>query len=1060
MTFAFQQLRDLADPSSWPMQFEYLPPAVALLLPLALATPVVWLGLRSLNWASPQKQAVAIGLRVGSIVLIVMLLSGVRWQRWHRELEVMVVRDVSSSTAGVPSSGRTIQSDIDSFLLSTNTLRTKPPADRLGVVRFDAQPLVDSLPQSLHLPGRGAVLSSSSGSTDIASALNLAMACFSGNAMKRLVLISDGNATQTGTREAVAAAVAAHVPIDVIPLRYQIDNEVLLERIVAPSTLRIDEAYGIDVILRSTHASPVSGKISVTQAGHPVDLDQETPGVQMSRPAIARPGATAVHLRMPSAVAAGLVELHASFQPDDPSQDVLAGNNSADSFSLVSGRGRILYVDNVPDGQGQELLDALRSQGKDAWNVDRISPAQFPSRLLELESFDAVILANVPRGPSGIDDAQARLLSQYVHDTGGGLIVLGGPDALGAGGWDPQSPLAEVLPLSLDVPAERVLPAGALVLVLDHSGSMSGPMPLDPSITKQFVANESAALAVLALQPKDLVGVVAFDGAPQWVVELAENRDPRWAVGKIREISPAGGTSIGPALDEAHRALSRIRLDQAAVRRILLLTDGKSQPFAVDSIMQKLIDSKVVLSTVGMGADADRAMLSDLATRGGGNSYFVDDPHVLRQIFVREARTLRRQLIHEPADGIEVVREPAALSASEMLGSLAQATPPGLSGIVLTSRKNHPQAAVLLSANNRYNDPVLARWQTGLGRAAVFTGDATRKWAANWVGSGDFGSFWGQVVRSIARPAINTDFDITTVRDGNRTKLVVEAPSPDGSSRSFYNFTGRLVSVASQAMAADASKPVQLQQTGPGHYEAWLDTADAGNYVAVFQYTEPGGKSGTLLAGASVGAAPEARDLRSNDSLLNEIATSSGGRILSALDADSAGLLFSREGLTRSASSMPLREVILAALLGMIVLDVAARRIAWDTLEPRSMMLAATTMIRSRTTTRKVDSKPTLAALKRVREGLANESADAARAGANPADVIPPANPRARFEPVRGVEGTIEDVVGGANDRPTTFGAPAKIISEKTEPTAGGNSLLEAKRRAQRQIRSKEQGNG
>lgn len=1040
------------------MQFEYLPPAVALLLPLVLAAPVVWLGLRAMNWASPQKQAVAIGLRVGSIVLMVMLLAGVRWQRWHHDLEVMVVRDVSASTAGVPAIGRTIQSDIDSFLVSTGASRSKPAADRLGVVRFDAQPRVDFLPQYQFRPGQGAVLSDSSSGSDIASAINLAMACFSGDAMKRLVLISDGNATQSGTSEAVAAAVAAHVPIDVIPLRFRIDNEVMLERIAAPSTLRIGEAYGIDVILRSTNAAPVSGKISITQAGHPVDLDQQTPGMQLSIPAIAKPGATAVHVRMPSATAAGLVELRASFQPDDLTRDALAGNNSADSFSLVSGRGRILYVDNVADGEGNELLAALQSQGKDAWTVDQISPAQFPSRLVELESYDAVILANVPRGPSGIDDAQARLLSQYVHDTGGGLIVLGGPDALGAGGWDPQSPLAEILPVNLDVPAERVLPAGALVLVLDHSGSMSGAMPLDPGITKQFVANESAALAVLAMQLRDWVGVIAFDGAPQWVVELAENRDPRWAAGKIRAIAPAGGTSIGPALEEAYQALSRMRLDQASVRRILLLTDGKSQPFAVDSILQKLNDAKIVLSTVGMGADADRTMLADLASRGGGAAYFVDDPHVLRQIFVREARTLRRQLIHEPKEGIKVVPEPAALSASEMLGSMAQVMPPDLSGIVLTSRKIHPQAAVLFSANNRYHDPILARWQTGLGRAAVFTGDATRKWAANWVGSGDFASFWGQVVRTIARPALNTEFDVTTVRDGNRTKLVVETPSQDGASRSFYNFSGRLVSIASKSTTGEDSKPLQLQQTGPGHYETWLDTADAGNYVAVFQFSEPGGKTGTLLAGATVGSAPETRDLKSNDALLTEIATSSGGRILSSLDADSAGMLFSREGLTRSSSSMPLREVILAALLGMIVLDVAARRIAWDRLEPHSMMLAAVAAIRSRTTTTKVDSKPTLQALKRVRRGLVQQRADSKRDVAAATPVISMPDPAARFEPLRGVRGNIEDVVGGAKNR---YAMPAMQPEVKNPTPAGaGNSLLEAKRRAQRQIRLKEQGNG
>ena len=76
---------------------------------------------------------------------------------------------------------------------------------------------------------------------------------------------------------------------------------------------------------------------------------------------------------------------------------------------------------------------------------------------------------------------------------------------------------------------------------------------------------------------------------------------------------------------------------------------------------------------------------------------------------------------------------------------------PPLRGMVLTSRKHNPQIEMPLVAGKN-NDPILAHWQTGLGKAVAFTGDAHNKWAAEWVGSPMYSKFWSQVVRSVSRP--------------------------------------------------------------------------------------------------------------------------------------------------------------------------------------------------------------------------------------------------------------------------------------------------------------------
>src|SRR5437764_1037992 len=63
--------------------------------------------------------------------------------------------------------------------------------------------------------------------TNIAEAIQVGLATLSKDAMHRLLLLSDGNATMGDTEAAINAANAAGVQIDVAPLQYNIANEVV-----------------------------------------------------------------------------------------------------------------------------------------------------------------------------------------------------------------------------------------------------------------------------------------------------------------------------------------------------------------------------------------------------------------------------------------------------------------------------------------------------------------------------------------------------------------------------------------------------------------------------------------------------------------------------------------------------------------------------------------------------------------------------------------------------------------------------------------------------------------
>src|SRR2546421_11969980 len=99
----------------------------------------------------------------------------------------------------------------------------------------------------------------------------------------------------------------------------------------------------------------------------------------------------------------------------------------------------------------------------------------------------------------------------YVQELGGGLVMIGGDQAFGLGGYY-KSKIEELLPVRSDFEKEKEKPSLAMVLVIDKSGSMGG--------VKMEMAKDAAKAAVELLGPKDKVGVIAFDADLFWVVDV------------------------------------------------------------------------------------------------------------------------------------------------------------------------------------------------------------------------------------------------------------------------------------------------------------------------------------------------------------------------------------------------------------------------------------------------------------------------------------------------------------------------------------------------------------
>ena len=240
---------------------------------------------------------------------------------------------------------------------------------------------------------------------------------------------------------------------------------------------RENEPFTMDIYLNSTNSVPVTGKLTVRHGSEMLDLDPNTPGLQTTRLVTLKPGQNVEPVFVPALGTTGVHEFVANFEGDNVTVEDLKGgkkvvagdtllqNNSASTFTFVQGKGKVLYIDNVPQGEGKLLRDALTREGISLDEM-RSTVDQFPANVVELQNYDAVILANVPRGPSGISEEQQKMLATYVHDMGGGLVMIGGEESFGAGGWG-GSKLEEVLPVNMDIPAALQVPKGhALVMAI------------------------------------------------------------------------------------------------------------------------------------------------------------------------------------------------------------------------------------------------------------------------------------------------------------------------------------------------------------------------------------------------------------------------------------------------------------------------------------------------------------------------------------------------------------------------------------------------------------------
>ncbi len=145
--------------------------------------------------------------------------------------------------------------------------------------------------------------------------------------------------------------------------------------------------------------------------------------------------------------------------------DPVPENNRARLLVGVRGARPILCVSS------NRQLRPGRSVGQGrAPRSNRAPRRSATGRLEELAGYSAVLLENTPA--SLIGHVGMQNLAAWVSQSGGGLMLTGGKDSYGPGGYY-KSPLEPIMPVSMELRREHRKLSLAIVVALDRSGSMA-----------------------------------------------------------------------------------------------------------------------------------------------------------------------------------------------------------------------------------------------------------------------------------------------------------------------------------------------------------------------------------------------------------------------------------------------------------------------------------------------------------------------------------------------------------------------------------------------------------
>jgi len=810
-----------------PIQRELWPifVAVAILL-LLIEALLYWRRQSAGRWRLPPgADRWALAVRGALVVILLITLGRPTVPRLVDRLNVVFLMDASDSLS--------LAARERAYRYAAEAVKHQQGGDRTGLIVFGGDAVVDQglAPRKELDRPRASV---EGRATNLFQAIQLGLATLPAGQANRLVLMTDGRQNAGNALAAAQAAKDSGVELYYVSAPLTFTQEVVVESMLLPQEVKYGEPFQAKVVAWSQKET--QGRLSLFRNG-------EFLGSQV----VQLVGGKNVFTYRQSLETSGIHVYQAAVEVDG---DTIEDNNRAVGTIVVRGRPQVLLADK-DRGQAASLAGALRSQNIE---VTVVEPDKIPKDVAGLQKYDGMILSNV--SSLKLTKPQMGQIRDYVRDQGGGLIMVGGEESFGLGGYY-RTAIEEALPVTMEVKQRLEIPSLAVVLSIDRSGSMA--MSTDEKVTKLDLAKEAAHLVVDLLDERNEVGVMSWDTEFIWDSPVKAARDKNSIHTAIATIKAGGGTDGYPALKESYQVLYG---RSALLKHVIFLSDGQMTRGDFAGLLRRMTKDKITVSSVAIGKDADVQLMVDVAKWGKGRFYYTEDQQTIPRIF-----TLETQLASK-ATLIEQPFKPAVTSpAHEALQDIDWKAAPPLGGYVAATLKGNAEMVLM----THQEDPLLATWRYGLGRTAAFTSDAKAKWSVLWLRWRDFNKFWAQVTRWTLRSGIRSDTVATVDRQDGVGEVTVDAIDPRGE---FINFLDAEIGI----VAPNRERSVlALEQIGPGRYRGRFPSPQEGVYLVGMSQRRGDTMVGSQLAGLVVPYAQELRDLGVDEALLREVSELTGG---------------------------------------------------------------------------------------------------------------------------------------------------------------------------------------
>jgi len=844
---------------------------------LCIVLPWIWwVHVQGYHGLSRTRGHMALFTRFAIAGALIMVLAEPRAVRTSDILSLMYVVDTSDSIS---------ETAVDDALkYVTSTVTEKPEKDQAGLIVFGRNAAVE-LPPRVSFPFEAINVRVTKDGTDLAKSLSLAEAMLPDENQGRIVLISDGTETEGRVTDMLDALKSKDISVDVLPITYEYQKEVWLEKLELPRTVKMGETYEASIVLSSM--SDGAGKLVL----------MENDDIIFDKQVIFKKGknrfTVPIYLRQ-----SGYYEYTARIQTPS-GNDGWEENNVAVADLFLKGKGKVLFITS-PSGDPRDAENMITALKESKRLVETLASYEFPRDAISLLPYDCVIMANVPA--EDLDAAQQTAIRDAVYQQGLGFLMVGGENSFGPGGFH-RTPIEEALPVSMDVKQKKIMPKGALAIVL-HTCEFANGNTWGKNIAKE---------AIKVLGAQDDAGILVYDWqgggnneGVRWLFPLTPVSEYDQMVPKINGATIGDMPSFAPTMK---MALDALKASDAAMKHIIIISDGDPQP-PPPGVIQSFKDNKISISTISIFPHGNREqmIMRTLANQTGGRYYYPKDPRQLPGIFIKEAKTLKRSMIQNK------VFVPTVGFPSPILKGVGSA--PNLHGYVITTIK--PMANnVLNHVYEEEDDPILATWRFGLGKAAAFTSDLSVNWGKDWTEWEQYRAFINQLVTDISRVKKDSHLNLQAYADGGTGVIVIEDYHTDPS---FLEF--------STEVSGPNNRPqsVKMKQVGPNLYRGEFPLEGQGRYQ-ILAAAAGADRNEQIIGGLAVPYSPEYLRFRSNPNSLRKIADRTNGRVLAGNEAGTE--IFGIDRNPRQ-SSRPIFDWFLWSLAFLIPIDVGIRRIQID----------------------------------------------------------------------------------------------------------------------------------